>query len=101
MTEQEFIDYFSKFGTHIEHIYGDHIITKEVHSDHSISAPGWDLLDWKKSSSGEEFYMEFQIDNKVATIENCIDIIKKHQRKQKLDKLSGKIPDKKILYNDY
>ena len=97
MTEQEFIDYFSKFGTHVQHIYGDHIITKHVHLDNSIVSAR--RGHWKKSSSGEEFYMKFRIDNKVATIENCIDIIKKHQRKQKLDKISGKITERKILLN--
>jgi hypothetical protein len=83
MTKQEFIDYMIDYGTHVQFQYGDNFIQKKI----SLTPYNSSRNHFPHKSKGRKSYMEFQLNGKDATIEECIDIINKYNRDKKIESI--------------
>ena len=81
--EQDLIDYMSPFGTHVQHIFGEHCITIDINLNSQNSSIGFNC----QTSKGNKYYLSFKIDCKDATFKECLDIIITHNRNRKLKEL--------------
>jgi hypothetical protein len=83
MTKQEFIDYMIDYGTHVRFQYGDDFIQKRIH----LTPYNSDRNHFPYKSKGKKSYMEFQINEKDATIEECLYLINKYNRNKKIESI--------------
>ena len=83
MTEQEFIDYMAPYGTHVEFVYGNDIIQKKIH----LTPYNSDGSYFPHKSNGRDYYMKFIINDKEATIKECVDLITSYNRDKKLNEI--------------
>jgi hypothetical protein len=84
MTLQEYINYISDYGTHVQFKYGDYIIQKMVHLTPYNS--NFNYFPYK-TSDGRKFHMEFEINGEKATIEECVGLVTSYERDRKLNEL--------------
>lgn len=83
MTEQDFIDYMSPYGTHIIFQFGSDTIQKSIH----LTPDNSNYTNFPHISNSEKYYMEFLINGQKASIKKCADLVKKYRRDKKLNDL--------------
>jgi hypothetical protein len=84
ITEQEFIDYIAPYGTHVQFVYGDDILQKKIHlTPHNSNYNHFPHI----TSNGEKYHMEFEINDKPASIKECAQLLTSYKRNSKLEEL--------------
>ena len=83
MSEQEYIDFIAPYGTHVQFLYGDDVIQKVVHlTPYNSNYSHFPHI----TSDGVKYNMEFEINGKRTSIEECVKLINVYKRPESRNK---------------